>query len=192
MCDVKTENKYRSRPSPPRPANDPACRGKTFTGNDGKKWTSIVTSSGVYRWVKTGTKTVSRKSPPKSSRVSLRKSPAKKSPSKKSPIKKKTFTVTIQVLKFENLTAEKSLYLCSKYLTSVKKAVKSQLEAMALRDEKIKATTITCENRILKVKVTDMKGNYEPNRLLGNYIETDRTVNGVHWSLYAKCVAVSK
>lgn len=35
MCDFISNSKYSKRPSPPRPANDIACRDKTFEGNDG-------------------------------------------------------------------------------------------------------------------------------------------------------------
>ena len=200
MCDVKTEIKYLKRPSPPRPANDPGCRGKTFTGNDGNKWTSIVTSSGFYKWVKTKkmAKSVLKKTPGKKS---LSKTPVKKSLSKKSPMKKsisrktlnkKTFVVILNVKIFENIKAEKSLYLCSNYLSSVKVAVKSQIEAMTLYDQKIKVKSITCNNRILTVKVQDMIGNYNSQHLIGEVVDTSRITNGIHWRLYATVTTVTK
>ena len=53
MCDILTEKKYLTRPSPPRPANSYYCRGKTYVGNDGNFWTSVINDkNGVYRWVK--------------------------------------------------------------------------------------------------------------------------------------------
>ena len=64
MCDVSTNKKYLTRPSPPRPANDVGCKGKTFIGNDGNLWKSSVTAKGIYRWVKVGAtakKSVERK-----------------------------------------------------------------------------------------------------------------------------------
>ena len=44
--------KYRERPSPPRPANEEGCRGNTYLGNDGNQWQSRQISTGAYRWFK--------------------------------------------------------------------------------------------------------------------------------------------
>ena len=53
MCDVITNlKKYKERPSPPRAANEPGCRGLTFPGNDGNLWVSKADSRGIYRWYK--------------------------------------------------------------------------------------------------------------------------------------------
>ncbi len=54
MCDVQSLSKYQKRPSPPRPANDASCKGKTFVGNDGNLWKSQPNVNGVFRWVKVG------------------------------------------------------------------------------------------------------------------------------------------
>ena len=54
LCDISTKSKYLNRPSPPRPANDVACRGRKFSGNDGGVWKSEKTSTGVYRWKRVG------------------------------------------------------------------------------------------------------------------------------------------
>lgn len=42
--------KYRNRPSPSFPANDPACRGTTKRGNDGLMYTSVPDKNGVFKW----------------------------------------------------------------------------------------------------------------------------------------------
>ena len=43
-------SKYAGRPSPPRPANLPGCRGKTMRGNDGRMWQSRSDSRGIFAW----------------------------------------------------------------------------------------------------------------------------------------------
>jgi hypothetical protein len=48
VCRKQTLKKYKSRPSPPFSAQD--CPGQTKTGNDGKKYVSVVVKGGVYRW----------------------------------------------------------------------------------------------------------------------------------------------
>lgn len=50
-CPILRDKKYANRPSPPRPANDPGCRGKLFRGNNGKMYASKPNRNGVYRWV---------------------------------------------------------------------------------------------------------------------------------------------
>ena len=42
--------KYRTRPSPPYPANAPGCRGEVEMGNDGKWYHSDRRADGVYTW----------------------------------------------------------------------------------------------------------------------------------------------
>jgi hypothetical protein len=49
ICRKQTLKKYKSRPSPPFSAQD--CPGQTKTGNDGKKYVSVATAGGVYRWI---------------------------------------------------------------------------------------------------------------------------------------------
>ena len=51
-CPILRDKKYANRPGPPRPANDPGCRGKIFRGNDGKWYGSKPNKNGVFRWVK--------------------------------------------------------------------------------------------------------------------------------------------
>jgi hypothetical protein len=84
MCDVSALAKYIFRPSPPRPANNPECRGRIYIGNDGNLWSSEQDSRGVFRWKKIQSL---KKSPKK-----VKKSPkkVKKSPKKvkKSPKRK--------------------------------------------------------------------------------------------------------
>ena len=80
-CSKSSLQKYATRPSPPRPANESGCRGQTKVGNDGKKWVSVSNVRGVYRWVALTKKSVKSKSPAKRSVKS--KSPAKKKSSTK-------------------------------------------------------------------------------------------------------------
>lgn len=49
-CVMQTTKKYLSRPSPPYPANK--CCGKTMTGNDGAKYTSVQKTTGMCAWKK--------------------------------------------------------------------------------------------------------------------------------------------
>jgi hypothetical protein len=78
MCDVSTLKKYLTRPSPPRPANDSPCRGKTYIGNDGNMWQSKMTSGSVYRWVKVGGSSKSIVSSKKSGERKVKKSGERK------------------------------------------------------------------------------------------------------------------
>jgi hypothetical protein len=81
MCDISTLSKYVNRPSPPRPANDPACHGRLYIGNDGALWRSVATASGVYRWQKVSDSPFPRRTPKKKAKRSPKKS-AKRSPKK--------------------------------------------------------------------------------------------------------------
>lgn len=53
-CRRQTAKKYRSRPSPPFPAQ--SCRGTRKRGNDGRTYVSTPDARGVYRWAATETK----------------------------------------------------------------------------------------------------------------------------------------
>lgn len=48
MCDVQTQNKYTSRPSPPYPANE--CCGEQKRGNDGRMYVSVRNARGICAW----------------------------------------------------------------------------------------------------------------------------------------------
>jgi len=61
--DQSRLKKYRTRKSPPYPANK--CRGSTKVGNDGQLWTSVPNILGVHRWRRAGAK---RKPKPKPKR----------------------------------------------------------------------------------------------------------------------------
>jgi hypothetical protein len=50
-CNVQTASKYQNRPSVPRKANDPSCRGKRFLGNNGLWYISTPNVNNIYRWV---------------------------------------------------------------------------------------------------------------------------------------------
>ncbi len=49
-CSLQSTKKYRSRKSPPYPANN--CCGATKKGNDGNTYKSVKASNGICRWVK--------------------------------------------------------------------------------------------------------------------------------------------
>jgi len=49
-CSPQSTKKYRSRSSPPYPANN--CCGATKKGNDGKSYKSVKAANGICRWVK--------------------------------------------------------------------------------------------------------------------------------------------
>jgi hypothetical protein len=49
-CSPQSTKKYRSRKSPPYPANN--CCGATKKGNDGDTYKSVKASNGICRWVK--------------------------------------------------------------------------------------------------------------------------------------------
>lgn len=57
--------KYRNRPSPPFPANDPACQGTTKKGNDGLMYSSVPDRNGIFKWKPT-TAASRQRSPPRS------------------------------------------------------------------------------------------------------------------------------
>jgi hypothetical protein len=48
-CVKDNTKKYKSRPSPPFPANK--CKGKTKKGNNGKMFKSKPDVNGVHKWV---------------------------------------------------------------------------------------------------------------------------------------------
>ena len=48
-CVKDETKKYKTRPSPPFPANK--CKGKTKKGNNGKMFKSKPDSNGVHKWV---------------------------------------------------------------------------------------------------------------------------------------------
>ncbi len=91
MCDISSNKKYLTRPSPPRPANEAGCRGKTFVGNDGNFWTSKANSQGIYRWVSDSVakKVAGKKSATKKKVVGKKSDTKKKVVGKKSDTKKK-------------------------------------------------------------------------------------------------------
>jgi len=48
-CVKDDTKKYKTRPSPPFPANK--CKGKTKKGNNGKMFKSKPSANGVHKWV---------------------------------------------------------------------------------------------------------------------------------------------
>ena len=87
-CVKDNTKKYKTRPSPPFPANK--CKGKTKKGNNGKMFKSKPDVNGVHKWVAvvsaskaTATKTTAKK-------TTAKKTTAKKTTTKKTTAKKTT------------------------------------------------------------------------------------------------------
>lgn len=78
--------KYRNRPSPSFPANDPACRGTTKRGNDGLMYTSVPDKNGVFKW-KYITAASRKRSP---TRQRSRNRSPNRSPARQTPNRRKT------------------------------------------------------------------------------------------------------
>lgn len=51
-CHKMDTKKYRERPGPPYPANEPCCQGINKIGNDGLVYISKVTKNGIWKWSK--------------------------------------------------------------------------------------------------------------------------------------------
>ena len=87
-CPDKSHlKKYKSRPSPPRPANDVGCRGETMVGGDGQLYTSVANSRGIYAWKltsKVGGGVVKKATPKKT----MKKATPKKTTKKVAPKRK--------------------------------------------------------------------------------------------------------
>lgn len=78
-CVKDNTQKYKTRPSPPFPANK--CKGKTKKGNNGKMFKSKPDVNGVHKWVAvvsaskaTATKTKAKKTTTKKTTTKRRKS----------------------------------------------------------------------------------------------------------------------
>jgi len=59
VCTKKTQTKYRTRNSPAYLASD--CKTAKKKGNDGNYYVSTPDKNGVYKWIKTTTKTAKTK-----------------------------------------------------------------------------------------------------------------------------------
>jgi len=90
-CVKDNTKKYKSRPSPPFPANK--CKGKTKKGNNGKMFKSKPDANGVHKWVavvSTGaTKTKATK--PKAKKTTTKKRKSKKTKKTEPVSEKKSF-----------------------------------------------------------------------------------------------------
>jgi hypothetical protein len=88
-CVKDETKKYKTRPSPPFPANK--CKGKTKKGNNGKMFKSKPDSNGVHKWVAvvpaskaTATKTKAKKTKStKTKKTTSKKTKTKRRKSKK-------------------------------------------------------------------------------------------------------------
>ena len=47
-CEKQTASKYTKRPSPPYPARE--CPNKIKVGNDGNKYISLSSVTGIFKW----------------------------------------------------------------------------------------------------------------------------------------------
>jgi hypothetical protein len=124
-CVKSDDKKYKTRPSPPYPANQ-CPEGLIKIGNDGNKWIIKKAANGVNRWVKyTGTQQHTSKSLQKSIQKSIQK-PIQKSIQK--PLQK---PVQKPIQNFEKLTVTKlKQYLDKKGIKYKKTAKKSELLAL--------------------------------------------------------------
>jgi hypothetical protein len=59
LCKIQNTKKYKTRDSPPYPAQE--CKGKQKKGNDGKLYKSESDTRGIYRWKCISTKTKKNK-----------------------------------------------------------------------------------------------------------------------------------
>jgi hypothetical protein len=82
-CTKSNDSKYKTRPSPPYPAQN--CKNLIKTGNNGKKYISVSDKNGIYKW-KLSPKSRSRKR--RSLSRSVKNSPPIKSRSKSTFIKR--------------------------------------------------------------------------------------------------------
>ena len=94
-CVKDETKKYKTRPSPPFPANK--CKGKTKKGNNGKMFKSKPDTNGVHKWVAV---------------VSASKAKAKKTTTKKTKktTSKKTKTKRRKTKKTEAVSEKKSFF----------------------------------------------------------------------------------
>ena len=88
-CVKDNIKKYKTRPSPPFPANK--CKGKTKKGNNGKMFKSKPDANGVHKWVAVvsagATKTKATK--PKAKKTKTKKTKATKTKANKTTTKKR-------------------------------------------------------------------------------------------------------
>ena len=71
QCSRKATKKYKSRKSPPFPANK--CCGKTKKGNDKKLYTAKANKAGVCTWAKGSSRSKSRSKSPQRVKSVLKK-----------------------------------------------------------------------------------------------------------------------
>jgi BRCT domain type II-containing protein len=90
-CVKDNTKKYKTRPSPPFPANK--CKGKTKKGNNGKMFKSKPDANGVHKWVAVvsagATKTKATK--PKANKTTTKKRKSKKTKKTEPVSEKKSF-----------------------------------------------------------------------------------------------------
>jgi hypothetical protein len=96
-CVKDNTKKYKSRPSPPFPANK--CKGKTKKGNNGKMFKSKPDANGVHKWVAVVP----------ASKTTTKKTKAKKTTTKKTTTKK-TKTKRRKTKKTEPVSEKKSFF----------------------------------------------------------------------------------
>ena len=95
-CVKDNTKKYKTRPSPPFPANK--CKGKTKKGNNGKMFKSKPDANGVHKWVAVvsagATKTKATKTKatkPKAKKTTTKKRKSKKTKKTEPVSEKKSF-----------------------------------------------------------------------------------------------------
>lgn len=95
-CVKENTKKYKTRPSPPFPANK--CKGKTKKGNNGKMFKSKPDVNGVHKWVAVV------------SASSVKTTKAKKTKTKKTTTKKRKSKKTKKTKKTEPISEKKSFF----------------------------------------------------------------------------------
>jgi hypothetical protein len=109
-CVKDNTKKYKTRLSPPFPANK--CKGKTKKGNNGKMFKSKPDVNGVHKWVAVvpASKTTTKKT--KAKKTTTKKTKAKKTTTKKSKktTTKKTKTKRRKSKKTEPVSEKKSFF----------------------------------------------------------------------------------
>jgi hypothetical protein len=110
--------KYRSRPSPPLPANNVDCRFRTFVGNDGFLWSSQPDASNVFHWIRVLKKQSNLSSIQKKSKVTTKKSKVTTKKSKVLEKKSRVIKKKSRVIKKKSRVTEKKSKVIKKKITT--------------------------------------------------------------------------
>jgi len=115
--------KYRSRPSPPLPANNVDCRFRTFVGNDGFLWSSQPDASNVFHWIRVLKKQSNLSSIQKKSKVTTKKSKVTTKKTKVTTRKSKVLEKKSKVLEKKSRVIKKKSRVTEKKSKVIKKKI---------------------------------------------------------------------